>query len=426
MISSDLKRKEHLRETTLGLPGKRVLIIVENLPVPFDKRVWNEAKALHRAGYVVSVISPVGKGYEKRYEVIDDIGVYRHPLPGEGSGPLGYALEYSAALFWEILLAFRVLSTRGFDAIHACNPPDTIFLVGLLFRLFGKRFLFDHHDINPELYIAKFGRKGFFYYLMILLERLTFMTADIAIATNGSYREIAIVRGKMRPDKVYIVRSGPDLKKFQPVPPDGRLKNGNRYLVGYVGVMGKQEGLNYLLDAVSHVVHDRARTDVMFVIIGSGTEFDAIREYAKKLGLNKFVHFTGRIPDADLIRYLSTADVCVNPDVANEMNDKSTMNKIMEYMALGKPVVQFNLTEGRRSALDASLYARKNDAVDFADKLLFLLDNENLRRRMGEFGRHRVETVLAWEFSEKVLLEAYRALFRPSGSAPRLRKQALR
>ena len=407
----------------MGSPGKRVLIIVENLPVPFDKRVWNEAKALHRAGYAVSVISPVGKGYEKRHEVIDGIGVYRHPLPGEGSGPLGYALEYSAALFWETLLAFRVLFTRGFDAIHACNPPDTIFLIGLLFRLFGKRFLFDHHDINPELYIAKFGRKGFFYYLMILFERLTFMTADISIATNASYRETAILRGKMRPDRVYIVRSGPDLKKFQPVPPDETLKNGNRYLVGYVGVMGKQEGLNYLLDAVSHVVHDRARTDVMFVIIGSGTEFDAIREYAKKLGLNKFVHFTGRIPDADLIRYLSTADVCVNPDVANEMNDKSTMNKIMEYMALGKPVVQFNLTEGRRSALDASLYARKNDAVDFADKVLFLLDNENLRRRMGEFGRHRVETVLAWEYSEKVLLEAYRALFRSSGSAPRPQKQ---
>ncbi|MCK5571639.1 MAG: glycosyltransferase family 4 protein, partial [Bacteroidetes bacterium] len=303
MISSGSKRTKHLRGTTLGSPGKRVLIIVENLPVPFDKRVWNEAKALHRAGYAVSVISPVGKGYEKRHEVIDGIGVYRHPLPGEGSGPLGYALEYSAALFWETLLAFRVLFTRGFDAIHACNPPDTIFLIGLLFRLFGKRFLFDHHDINPELYIAKFGRKGFFYYLMILFERLTFMTADTSIATNASYRETAILRGKMRPDRVYIVRSGPDLKKFQPVPPDETLKNGNRYLVGYVGVMGKQEGLNYLLDAVSHVVHDRARTDVMFVIIGSGTEFDAIREYAKKLGLNKFVHFTGRIPDADLIRY---------------------------------------------------------------------------------------------------------------------------
>ncbi|MGB5874305.1 MAG: glycosyltransferase family 4 protein [Bacteroidota bacterium] len=395
----------------MASPGKRVLIIVENLPVPFDKRVWNEAKALTRAGYSVSVISPVGKGYEKRHEEIDGIAVYRHPLPAEGSGPLGYAVEYSVALFWETLLAFRVLFTGGFDAIHACNPPDTIFLIGLLFRLFGKKFLFDHHDINPELYIAKFGRKGFFYYLMITLERLTFMTAHISIATNASYREIAILRGRMRPDKVYIVRSGPDLKKFRPVPPDETLKEGKKYLVGYVGVMGKQEGLNYLLDAASHVLHDRDRKDVLFVIIGSGTEFGAIREYANKLGLNRHVRFTGRIPDDELLTYLSTADVCVNPDVANEMNDKSTMNKVMEYMALGKPIVQFNLTEGRRSALEASLYARKNDATDFADKLLFLLDNENLRHRMGTFGRERVESVLAWEYSEKVLLEAYRALF---------------
>jgi len=384
---------------------------VENLPVPFDKRVWNEAKALTRAGYGVSIISPTGRGYEKRYEEIDGIAVYRHPLPAEASSPIGYAVEYSVALFWETVLTFRVLLTRGFDAIHACNPPDMIFLIGLLFRLFGKKFLFDHHDINPELYVAKFGRKGLSYYLMILLERFTFMTAHISLATNASYREIAILRGKMRPDKVYIVRSGPDLQKFRPVPPDESLKEGKRYLVGYVGVMGKQEGLNYLLDAASHVLHDRDRKDVLFVIIGSGTEFGAIREYAKKLGLNRHVRFTGRIPDDELLTYLSTADVCVNPDVANEMNDKSTMNKIMEYMAVGKPVVQFNLTEGRRSAMDASLYARRNDPIDFADKVLFLLDNENLRRRMGAFGRERVESVLAWEYSEKVLLEAYRALF---------------
>ena len=384
---------------------------MENLPVPFDKRVWNEAKALTRAGYGVSIISPTGRGYEKRYEEIDGIAVYRHPLPAEASSPIGYAVEYSVALFWETVLTFRVLLTRGFDAIHACNPPDMIFLIGLLFRLFGKKFLFDHHDINPELYVAKFGRKGLSYYLMILLERFTFMTAHISLATNASYREIAILRGKMRPDKVYIVRSGPDLQKFRPVPPDESLKEGKRYLVGYVGVMGKQEGLNYLLDAASHVLHDRDRKDVLFVIIGSGTEFGAIREYAKKLGLNRHVRFTGRIPDDELLTYLSTADVCVNPDVANEMNDKSTMNKIMEYMAVGKPVVQFNLTEGRRSAMDASLYARRNDPIDFADKVLFLLDNENLRRRMGAFGRERVESVLAWEYSEKVLLEAYRALF---------------
>ncbi len=210
----------------MASPGKHILIIVENLPVPFDKRVWNEANALTRAGYKVSVISPVGKGAEKRHEEIDGISVYRHPLPPEGNGALGYLVEYSAALFWELLLALRIFFTRGFDAIHACNPPDTIFLIGLLFKLFGKKFVFDHHDINPELFIAKFGRKGMLYRLIVLLERLTFRTADISIATNESYKEIAITRGHMDPSRVFIVRSGPNLKRFRPVPPQERLKEG--------------------------------------------------------------------------------------------------------------------------------------------------------------------------------------------------------
>src|SRR5512140_468271 len=227
----------------MGSPGKRILIIVENLPVPFDKRVWNEANALTRAGYTVSIISPVGKGSEKRREEIDGISIYRHPLPGEGNGALGYLVEYSAALFWELNLAVRVYFTTGFDAIHACNPPDTIFLIGLLFKLLGKKFVFDHHDINPELFIAKFGRTGMLYRLIVLLERLTFMTADISIATNESYKEIAIRRGHMDPDRVFIVRSGPNLSKFRSVPPVEPLKEGHRHLVGYVGVMGKQEGL---------------------------------------------------------------------------------------------------------------------------------------------------------------------------------------
>ena len=395
----------------MGSPGKRILIIVENLPVPFDKRVWNEANALTRAGYKVSVISPVGKGAEKRHEEIDGISVYRHPLPPEGNGALGYLVEYSAALFWELLLTLRIFLTRGFDAIHACNPPDTIFLIGLLFKLFRKKFVFDHHDINPELFIAKFGRKGMLYRLIVLLERFTFRTADISIATNESYKEIAVTRGHMDPSRVFIVRSGPNLKRFRPVPPQERLKEGRRHLVGYVGVMGKQEGLNYLLDAVKVIVETRGRQDILFVVIGGGTEFEEIRKYAATLGVEPYVRFTGRIPDAELIAYLSTASVCVNPDVANEMNDKSTMNKIMEYMALGRPIVQFDLTEGRRSALEASLYARKNDAVDFADRILELLDDPARSEAMGKYGKERVENCLAWEFSERVLLDAYAALF---------------
>jgi glycosyltransferase involved in cell wall biosynthesis len=395
----------------MASPGKRILIIVENLPVPFDKRVWNEANALTRGGYRVSIISPVGKGFEKRREQIDGIDIYRHPLPPEGNGALGYLVEYAAALFWELGLALRVYVTTGFDAIHACNPPDTIFLIGGLFKLLGKKFVFDHHDINPELFIAKFGKTGLLYRIVTILERLTFMTADISIATNESYKEIAVTRGHMDPEKVFVVRSGPNLKRFRPVAPQENLKEGHRYLVGYVGVMGKQEGLNYLLDAVRVITDQRVRRDILFVIIGSGTEFESMREYAAQQGVDAHVRFTGRIPDADLIAYLSTCDVCVNPDVANEMNDKSTMNKIMEYMALGKPIVQFDLTEGRRSALDASLYARRNDAVDFADKILELLDDSARREWMGRYGKERVENSLAWEYSERVLRWAYEALF---------------
>ncbi len=390
---------------------RRVLIIVENLPVPFDKRVWNEATALVRAGYTVTVISPIGKGYESRREVLDGVTIYRHPLPLEADGAFGYVLEYGSALFWELLLAIRVAMKEGFDVLQACNPPDTIFLIGGLFKLFGKRFAFDHHDINPELYVAKFGRKDLAFRLIVALERWTFRTADISIATNESYREIAVTRGGMKSDRVFVVRSGPDVSKVRPVPPVPSLKKGRTYLLGYVGVMGKQEGLNHLLDAMRHIVQVRGRRDIQCAVIGSGTELENIKAYCASLGLGEYVEFTGRIPDDALLAYLSTADLCVNPDVANEMNDKSTMNKIMEYMALGKPIVQFDLTEGRRSALDASLYARGNDAVDLAEKILGLLADPARMAAMGEFGRHRVENELAWNYSEVQLLKAYDTVF---------------
>lgn len=386
---------------------RKVLIIVENLPVPFDRRVWQEANTLYDAGYVVSVICPVGKGHETRFEVINGINIYRHPLPLEASGAVGYMLEYSLALFWEFVLALRVLRKHGFDVIHACNPPDTIFLIGGIFRLFGKKFIFDHHDINPELYEAKFGRRDTFYRLLCLLERWTFLTANVSIATNESYRRIAIERGKMKPDRVFVVRSGPDLRRLKIVPPIEALKMGRKYLVGYVGVMGKQEGIDYLLRAARHIVHDMKRTDVHFGLVGGGTELVDMKSYASALGVGEYVTFTGRVPDKEMLEMLNTADVCVNPDVANEMNDKSTMNKIMEYMALGKPVVQFDLTEGRYSAQQASLYAEKNNELDLARKIVKLLDNPELRSSMGSFGRNRVETELEWKYEEPKLLQAY-------------------
>jgi glycosyltransferase involved in cell wall biosynthesis len=387
----------------------RVLIIVENLPSPFDRRVWQEATTLTAAGYQVSIICPTGKGYEKTFELIDGVAIYRHSLPIEANGALGYLLEYVWALTAEFLLALRVLFTRGFDVIHACNPPDTIFIIGGFFRLFGKRFIFDHHDINPELYEAKFGKRGFGYRLLVWLERWTFRTANISIATNESYRRIAIERGGMPPEKVFVVRSGPALSRMRIMEPVAALKCGRKYLVGYVGVMGAQEGIDLLLQSVKHLVEVRNRRDIHFGLVGGGTELDAMRRLAVQLGVGDYVTFTGRVPDAEMLAMLNTADVCVNPDVANEMNDKSTMNKIMEYMALGKPIVQFDLTEGRFSAQEASLYARHNDAVDMADKIEQLCDDPAARARMGEFGRTRVARELSWDHEAPKLLAAYAA-----------------
>jgi glycosyltransferase involved in cell wall biosynthesis len=397
--------------------SRKVLFIVENLPSPFDRRVWQEATTLRDNGFTVSIICPTGKGFEKKFEIIDGIAIYRHNLPTEGSGALGYLVEYSAALFWEFWLAWKALRQRGFDVIHACNPPDDIFLVGGFFKIFlRKKFLFDHHDINPELYLAKFGKKDFLYKLMVFLERMTFRTADVSIATNESYKKIAIERGKMPANKVFVVRSGPSLERMKIQAPVPELKHGREFLVGYVGVMGKQEGLQYLLQAAQYIVETLRRNDIQFGIVGGGTELDSLRREAKDMGLEEFVTFTGRVPDKEMLDMLNTADVCVNPDVYNEMNDKSTMNKIMEYMSLGKPIVQFDLTEGRFSAGEASLYAERNDFVSLANKIVDLIDDPEKRKTMGEFGRRRIEQELEWKYEAPKLLAAYDALW-PDKSA---------
>jgi len=390
---------------------KRVLILVENLPSPFDRRVWQEATALRDAGYSVTIICPTGKGYDALFEEIDGIAIHRYRLPVEASGARGYAIEYSVALWKTFLLCWKVLFTRGFDAIHACIPPDLFFLIGAFFKLFGKRFVFDHHDINPELYEAKFGRRDFFYRLLVRLERWTFRFADVSLATNESYRRIAVERGGMDPDRVYVVRSGPSLERLKLMPPDERLKQGRRFLVGYVGVMGAQEGIDLLLRAVHSIVHWHKRCDIHFGLVGGGTSLEEMKRLAVELGVADYVTFTGRVPDAEMLAMLNTADVCVNPDAANEMNDKSTMNKIMEYMALGKPIVQFDLTEGRYSAQQASLYARRNDPDDLAVKIVSLIDDPHRRARMGEFGRRRVENELEWRYEAPKLLAAYASLW---------------
>ncbi len=386
-----------------------MLIVVENLPLPFDRRVWQEARTLKAAGATVSVICPTGKGYEKRYEEIEGVHIHRHPLPLEADGALGFLLEYGAALFWETVLAWHIWFNRGIHVIQGCNPPDLIFLVALPFRLLGVKYIFDHHDINPELYEAKFGKRGFFWRLMLLFEKLTFKTAHVSIATNESYRAIAIERGGMDPDKVFVVRSGPDLSRLTPVESVQAWKDGKRYLVGYVGVMGEQEGIDLLIEAVDHLVNRMDRRDVRFVLVGGGPSLAGLQRLTEERGLGELIHFTGRAPDQQLFEVLSTMDIGVNPDRVNPMNDKSTMNKIMEYMALGKPMVQFDVTEGRFSAQEASLYAKANDPVDMAEKIAQLLDDPAKREAMGAFGRARVESELNWNRQIEPLLAAYRA-----------------
>lgn len=400
-------------EVTGSIRRRRILIIVENLPVPFDRRVWAEAQSLRNAGYEVSVICPRGPFAEAPFESIDGIDIHRHPLPIEAKGKLAYIAEYSSALWWQFAYSLKVFWGRGFDVIHACNPPDLIFLVGGFYKyLFGKKFVFDHHDLNPELFEAKFGHRGLMWKMLVFLERMTFNVADISIATNRSYANVAVQRGKMKPDRVFVVRSGPNLARVRELAPDPSWCNGRSHLVAYVGVIGEQEGIDLLLEAVRHITSTRQRADVQFVIIGAGPSLEQLKETCAQMQLSEFVTFTGRADDTTLFKVLSTADVCVNPDRPNAMNDMSTMNKIMEYMALGKPIVQFDLAEGRVSAQSASLYARNTDTADFGDKILELIDDPDRRREMGVYGRKRVCDELSWDHEEPKLMTAYEALFK--------------
>jgi glycosyltransferase involved in cell wall biosynthesis len=393
------------------LVAKKVLIIVENLPVPFDGRVWKEACSLRKEGYEVTVLCPRGKGYERRHEVLEGVHIYRHPMPREGNSAFGYLWEYGCALLWEFLYSWWIYLIRGFHVIQGCNPPDTIFMVALPFKLFGVKYIFDHHDANPELYLSKYEEKGFLYKQQVWLEQQTFRFSDVSIATNESYKHVAVTRGGLAPDDVFVVRNGPDLETFKRVSPNASLKYGKSFLVGYVGTMSVQEGLDILLD-VALYIKNLGRRDVHFTCVGGGPGLVGLRQMVDDKNLGDIFNFTGRIPDQQLLEILSTADVCVNPDKPCEMNDISTMIKIMEYMALGKPIVQFDLKEGRFSAGEAALYAdNQNQVPDFANKILFLLDNPGERERMGEFGRKRVEEELAWEYSVKNLLAAYERAF---------------
>jgi glycosyltransferase involved in cell wall biosynthesis len=391
---------------------RRVLIVVENLPLPLDRRVWLEATSLLEAGYQVSVICPMGRGWTKAYEEIQGIHIYRYPAPFEAhSGGLAYAREYLHALWHMFRLARVVRREHGFDVIQGCNPPDLIFLLALRYRLAGVRYLFDHHDVCPELFEAKFGKRGMLYRVMLIWERMTFAVADVSMATNESFRKIAITRGKMRPEDVFVIRSAPKVETFLPGPGNRDYRQGAKTVLGYVGVIGQQEGMDLLVLAAEHLIHKLGKQDIHFVIVGFGPTLQEVKDDVKAHGLERHFTFTGALFGDDMLAALNAIDIGVSPDPKNTMNDISTMNKVMEYMTLEKPVVQFDLTEGRASAGEASLYARANDPLDFADKIAQLIDNPQEGQQMGAAGRKRVLEKLSWQHSVPHLLAAYERLF---------------
>ncbi|QES10170.1 glycosyltransferase WbuB [Streptomyces venezuelae] len=392
-------------------PARRALILVENLSVPFDRRVWQECTTLRDAGWEVHVICPRGEKRDTEAEaVIDGVRIHRYPLRAATGGPAGYLREYGSALWHTVRLARRV---GPVDVVHACNPPDLLFLPALWMKRRGSRFVFDQHDLVPELYLSRFDRgEDLLYRAVCALERRTYRAADVVLATNESYRDVALRRGGLRPEGVFVVRSAPDIDRFHPVPPEPELKRGKPHLLCYLGVMGPQDGVDYALRALAKLRDEYGRTDWHAVFVGAGDAFDAMVELSGRLGLSDQVQFTGRVPDADLARYLSTADVCLSPDPRNPLNDVSTMNKVLEYMVMGRPIVSFDLREARVSAGDAAVYAPANDETAFAGLVAGLLDDPEERARMGKIGQERIGGELSWRHSQRSLLAAYAAAVR--------------
>lgn len=397
---------------------RHILILVENLSVPFDRRVWQESCALVEAGFRVTVICPAGANRDQEPDVtIDGVRVLRYPLRPAVGGPAGYLREYALALWRTGVLAAKIRRKSPVDIVQACNPPDLLFLVALLLRPWGARFVFDHHDLVPELFLSRFpGRRAALHRLTKAVERLTFASADAVISTNESYRRVAITRGKVPPHDVTVVRSAPDLSRFVARPPDEALRRDKRYLLAYLGVMGPQDGVDYALRAIKVLRDDLGRRDVHAIFMGAGDVYDDMVRLSRELGISDIVEFTGRVPDEFVQRCLSTADVCLSPDPKNPLNDVSTMNKVVEYMAMSRPVVSFDLAEARVSAGDSALFVPANDEVAFARGIDELLSHPERRRQMGEIGRQRVESHLSWDVSRRNLIDFYQRLFEDSAS----------
>jgi glycosyltransferase involved in cell wall biosynthesis len=383
------------------------VIIVENLPVPFDRRVWQEARSLTNAGWDVSVICPASDRYPKPRETIEGIDIYRHRLPLEAEGKYAFLLEYAAALFHETRLLFSVWRNKGFDVIQACNPPDLIFLVAAPYKLFGKRFVFDHHDVCPELYEAKFGRRGFFHGLLRLAEWLTYKTADVVIATNETYRSIAIERGGKRPEDVASVYSVPDRSRIRRVAPSAELRGDASVVLGYLGIIAHQDGVDHLVRAVHHLVADYGYGDVRAVVVGDGPALQSVKDLATDLGVTENVVFTGYLQGHDLLQAISSFDIGIIPDPVNPYNDKISMNKVFEYSALGIPSVVYDLSETKRLLGDAATYASEATPEGLARACLPLIENEALRREKGAAALALADSSFSWEQEAKKFIEAY-------------------
>lgn len=391
---------------------RHILILVENLSVPFDRRVWQEARALTEAGFRITVICPTGAKQDLEREAeIDGIRILRYPLRAATGGPIGYLSEYSMALLHTLRLAIAVRRRGPVDIVHACNPPDLLFLIALLLRPGGTRFVFDHHDLGPEMYLSRFPHGGrILYWLTRLVERLTFASADAVISTNESYRRLAIERGKVAADRVTVVRTAPDLRRFVRQAPDDTLRRGKTYLLAYLGVMGPSDGVDYAVRSIGHLRDTLGRDDFHCIFMGAGDSHAEVRALSTRLGLDEVIEFPGRVSDEYVQRCLSTADVCLAPDPLNPLNDLSTMNKVVEYMAMERPIVSFDLTEARVSAGDAAVYVEANDELAFAGAIDDLLGDADRRRRMGAIGYRRVATELSWEVSRTALVGFYERL----------------
>jgi glycosyltransferase involved in cell wall biosynthesis len=391
--------------------NKRILMLLGNNPVPQDVRVYSEAVALAEAGYEVTIVAQKRKG-QPYFDKVDGINIIRYPAPPKSSNLVSYIFEFGYSLIIAVILSMVVFMRDGFDVIHAHNPPDIFVLVALFYKLFGKQFVFDHHDLSPEVYQVRSGGKGnrLIYKTLLWFERLSCKVADHVIATNESYKRIEMRRGDVPEEKITVVRNGPNLNHVKIVDPIQKYRDMNKTILGYVGLMGVQDGLDYLLRALAHLRHDLKREDFHCMLIGGGSELENLKKLTSELKIDEYVEFVGFQRGDDLNRYLSTADICVDPDPVNEFNDHSTMIKMAEYMALGKPIVAFDLTEHQYTAQSAAIYVADNDEILFAQSIEKLMDDPQLRSKMGRFGRQRVENVLAWKYSVKQLLKAYQII----------------